>query len=217
MKRRDFSTGLALSTAALASTTLPAYAQGKKPEEGTDYLTLDKRALTEAPAGKIEVVEFFWYRCPHCNHFEPELNAWLKNLPKDVHFRRVPAAFQEAVFVPQQRLFYTLEAMGKVEELHSKVFTAIHAEKLNLDTPETITAWVEKQGVNKAKFLEVYNSFSVATKANKARQLQDAYKVDGVPALGVAGRYFTSGSLAQTMARALNVVDYLVAEVRKGK
>jgi thiol:disulfide interchange protein DsbA len=109
-----------------------------------------------------------------------------------------------------------LEAMNKVGELHKKVFHAIHAEKQLLNTPDLIAAWVEKQGINRAKFLEIYNSFSVATKARKATQLQDAYRIDGVPALGVAGRYFTSGSLAQTMERALVTTDYLIVQARKG-
>ena len=216
MKRRHFSAGIALTSAALAGATLPAHAQGKVPEDGNEYITLEKRAPVEAPAGKIEVVEFFWYSCPHCNAFEPLLERWVKGLPKDVSFRRVPVAFRDD-FVPQQRLFYALEALGKVDALQAKVFYAIHVERQNLVTQDTIAAWVEKQGIDRAKFLDLYNSFAVSTNANKARQLQDTYKVDGVPSLGVAGRFYTSGSLTQTMERALQVVDYLVAQVRKGK
>ena len=216
MKRRDFSAGLGLSATVLASLPQLSLAQGKKPEEGSEYLTLDKRLPVEAPAGKVEVIEFFWYSCPHCNAFEPRLESWVKAAPKDVFVKRVPVAFRDD-FVPQQRLFYSLEAMGKLDELHRKVFYAIHGEKQTLNTQETIAAWVEKQGVDKAKFLDLYNSFSISTKATKARQLQDAYKVDGVPALGVAGRFYTSGSLASSMERVMQVVDYLIAEVRKGK
>jgi protein dithiol oxidoreductase (disulfide-forming) len=218
MKRRAFS----LSTAsALAASTLglamphAAQAQAKKPVEGTDYLELDKRAPTEAATGKVEVVEFFWYSCPHCNAFEPRLTAWLKNLPKDVAFRRVPVAFNTS-FLPQQKLFYALEAMGKVEELQTKVFNAIHVEKQRLDRDDTIVAWVVKQGLDKEKFQLAYN-FTAPKKAQKATELQDAYKVSGVPALGIAGRYYTDGSLAQSMDRALQVTEYLVAESRKAK
>ncbi len=214
MKRRAFTqaaTGAALATTAVWSPL--AQAQAKKPQAGTDYLPLDPRAPTEAAAGKIEVVEFFWYNCPHCNAFEPTLQGWIKSLPKDVSFRRAPVAFQES-FVPQQRLFYTLEAMGLVEKLHSKVFAAIHAEKQNLAKPEGIVEWVAQQGVDKDKFLAQYNSFTVATKASKAAQLQNAYKVEGVPALGVAGRFYTDGSMAGNMQRALQVVESLVADVR---
>lgn len=224
MKRRDFSLtcGAALAASALvlptarAQTTAPAQVQGKKPELGTDYLQLDKRAAVEAPAGKIEVVEFFWYSCPHCNVFEPTFDAWSKRVPKDVVVRRVPIAFRPD-FAPQQRLFYALEAMGLLDQLHRKVFAAIHSEKQSLATGEAIVDWVAKQGVDKAKFLESFNSFSVSTKTSRATQLQNAYKVEGVPALGVGGRFYTDGSLAKSMERSLQVVEFLIAQVRSGR
>jgi len=218
MQRREFSiSAAALAAAATAGLgTLPALAQAQaKPfQSGTDYLTLDKPAATEAPAGQIEVVEFFWYNCPHCNAFEPAFDAWAKRQAKDVSVRRVPIAFRPD-FEPQQRLYYVLEAMGKVEEMHKKVFYAIHVEKQPLATAEQITAWVDKQGIPKAKFTELYNSFSVATKARKATQLQDAYALDGVPALGINGRYFTSGTQAKTLERALQVTDALIVQSRQ--
>lgn len=220
MQRREFSLSAATVAAASLGGTMAfstaAQAQGKPPQEGSDYLVLDKPASTEAPAGKIEVVEFFWYSCPHCNAFEPQLEAWIKKAPKDLYIRRAPVSFRPD-FEPQQRLYYVLESMGKVEELHKKVFYAIHVEKQPLATADQVAAWAEKQGINKAKFVEAYNSFLVVTKVRKATQLQDMYKVDGVPAMGVAGRYYTSGSLAQTMERALVVTDYLIGLARKGK
>lgn len=219
MQRREFSFSAAsVAAATLGGATLStaAHAQAKAFKDGVDYLTLDKPAPTEAPAGRIEVVEFFWYSCPHCHAFEPQLEAWIKQLPKDVAVRRVPVSFRPD-FEPQQRLYYVLEGMGKVEELHKKVFNAIHVEKQPLNTADAVTAWAEKQGLNKAKFVETYNSFSVTTKARKATQLQDMYKVDGVPALGIAGRYYTTGSMTQTMARALQVTDYLIGQSRKAK
>ena len=114
MKRREFSAA-AGGLAGLAALGLPGLATAQaKFQEGKDYRALDKRVPADAPAGKIEVIEFFWYSCPHCNAFEPMLNAWLKRLPPDVYFHRMPVAFRDD-FVPQQRLYYTLEAMGKVE------------------------------------------------------------------------------------------------------
>jgi thiol:disulfide interchange protein DsbA len=216
MQRREFSISAASLAAAtsLAAWVPAAQAQGNFPKAGNDYLVLDKRAPVEAPAGKVEVVEFFWYACPHCNRFEPALEEWIKKAPKDVVVRRVPVSFRPD-FEPQQRLYYVLEAMNKVEELHKKVFYAIHGEKQMLNTAELVAGWAEKQGINKAKFVEMYNSFSVSTKVRKATQLQDAYKVDGVPALGVAGRFYTSGDLAQTMDRALLVTDQLIVQARK--
>jgi len=210
MKRRHFSLSLAVLPVAPG---LPAHAQ-KRPVEGTDYLQLDKRASTEAPQGKIEVVEFFWYSCPHCNTFEPKLDAWIKRAPADVVVRRVPVAFRED-FGPQQRLYYVLEALGKLEELHLKVFQAIHVEKQPLNREDSIAAWLEKNGVPRARFSEFYNSFAVATKARRATQLQDSFKVQGVPALGIAGRWYTDGSLAGNMDRALQVAEFLIAEARK--
>ena len=203
------------SMAALAALQMPAaWAQFQKPVAGTDYAVLETIAPVEAPAGKIEVVEFFWYNCMHCNAFEPILSEWAKKLPKDVAFRRVPVAFN-ASFAPQQRLYYSLEAMGLLEKVHPKVFAAIHVDKLNLSKGEAITEWIGKNGVDTAKFLVQYNSFGVVTKAQKASQLQNAFKVEGVPALGVAGRFYTDGTMARSMERALLVVQSLLDDIRK--
>lgn len=203
------------SMATLAALQAPAaWAQFQKPVAGTDYAVLETAAPVEAPAGKIEVVEFFWYNCPHCNAFEPILSEWVKKLPKDVAFRRIPVAFN-AGFVPQQRLYYALEAMGLLEKIHPKVFAAIHVEKINLAKGEAITEWIGKNGVDTAKFLVQYNSFGVVTKTQKATQLQNAFKVEGVPALGVAGRFYTDGTMAHSMERALLVVQSLLDDLRK--
>jgi thiol:disulfide interchange protein DsbA len=212
MKRREFS----LAAAGLAAAGLPLVlrAQGKAPEDGHDYRTLDRQVPVDAPAGKIEVVEFFWYSCPHCNAFEPMLRAWSQRLPAEVTLRRVPAAFRDDM-VPQQRLFYALDALGKVEDLHAKVFDAIHKEHLDLTRQQPITAWVAKQGIDPQKFTELYTSFAISAKARRAADLQNLYGVEGVPAMGVAGRYYTDGTLASSNPRMLQVVDYLVGEARK--
>lgn len=215
MKRREFSlVGAALAAPALLGLN-PAWSQPAGPRPGKDYHVLEKPVLTEAP-GKIEVIEFFWYSCPHCNAFEPALAAWIKAAPKDLVIRRVPVAFRDD-FAPQQRLYYTLEALNKVDELHGKVFRAIHVERQALTRDDAIIAWAEKQGLDKAKFTEVFRSFAVAGKLRRAGQLQDAYKVEGVPALGIGGRYYTDGVLAGSMEQALQVTDFLVAGLRKGK
>jgi thiol:disulfide interchange protein DsbA len=206
--------------AAVAAAALPlgwssaALAQSAPPKAGKDYIVLDKPVDTEAPAGKVEVIEFFWYSCPHCFAFEPAFEHWAKALPSNVMLRRVPVHFRDDFF-PQQKLYYALVAMGKVDELHTKVFDAIHKEHLPLNTDAAITAWIVKQGVDKAKFLEAYNSFSVNTNAKRAAQIQDEYKVEGVPALGVAGKYYIDGNLAGSMDRALVVADYLIAQTKK--
>jgi thiol:disulfide interchange protein DsbA len=183
---------------------------------GKDYITLERPVPTEAGTGKIEVLEFFWYSCPHCNAFEPAFEQWAKNAPKDVVVRRVPVAFRDD-FVPQQRLYYTLEAMNLLEKMHIRVFTAIHGEKLMLNSDATVLAWAEKQGIDKAKFAETYKSFGVAAKAKRAVQLQNDFKIEGVPSLGVAGRYYIDGTLAGNMDRALKVADALIAQTRQGR
>lgn len=217
MFRREWIKTASALTAASAAASLPLSAAAQRGfQEGQDYVALDKRVTSDAAAGRVEVIEFFWYSCPHCNAFEPRLEQWVAKLPKDVVLRRMPVAFRDD-FVPQQRLFYTLEAMNKLEEMHKKVFYAIHVEKKQLNSQAAIADWVATQGLDKTKFEEIYNSFAVQTKATRAKKLQDEYKVSGVPALGIAGRFYTDGALAQSMERALQVTDFLIAEVKKGR
>ena len=217
MKRREFSLSAASAVAASALTlpvANPAMAQARQFKEGKDFKRLDKPVAPDAPAGKVDVIEFFWYSCPHCHAFEPTLDAWVKAAPKDLSIRRVPVAFN-ASFVPQQKLFYTLEGMGKLDALHAKVFRAIHVEKAKLAKDDEILAWVTQQGVDVAKFKEVYGSFSAANQVRRASQLQDSYGVEGVPSMGVAGKYYTDGTMAGSMQTVLQVVEYLAATARK--
>ena len=218
MKRRDFSLA-AMSAAAVAGLPLAAQAQGSaaaKPVEGKDYLSLDKRVPTDVGAGKIELIEFFWYSCPHCNSFEPQFAAWVKAAPKDVVVQRVPVRFRDD-FEAQQRAYYVFESLNMVDVMHGKLFHAIHTERQQLNTAQALAAWANKNGLPEKKFMDTFNSFGVATKARRATQLQDAFKVQGVPALGIAGRFYTDGGLAQSMDRALQVADYLMGEVRRGR
>jgi thiol:disulfide interchange protein DsbA len=211
MNRREFSVGAAGVALGLP---MAALAQLKPPQDGHEYRSLDKKVAVDAPAGTIEVVDFFWYSCPHCNAFEPQLQEWSKKLPADVRLRRVPAAFRDDM-VPQQRLFYALEAMGKVQELHVKVFDAIHKERVNLSTVGPMADWVAKQGLDPAKFTEIYNSFSVSAKQRRAVEIQDAYQVEGVPAFGVAGRWYTDPTMAGNQSRFVQVAEYLIDQARK--
>ena len=198
----------------------PAQAQNA-PVEGVHYVRLAQPAPAGA-AGKIEVIEFFWYECPHCNAFEPALEAWIQRQGDDVAFRRVPVWFREEPFSAQQRLFYALEALGLVPTLHRKVFFAIHGEHMRLRTAEDIAAFALKNGVDPLKFMAAYSAFGVQSKALQARRTAAAYKIDAVPAMGVQGRYYTNGTLANATSgagsndRMLAVVDALVAKVRHG-
>jgi thiol:disulfide interchange protein DsbA len=213
MKRRFFSSAL-LATAAWLS-ALPAKAQWAF-KAGKDYMVLERPVPTDVAPGKVELLEFFWYSCPHCNKFEPTFAQWIKEAPKDVTVRRVPIAFRDD-FAPQQRLFYTLEAMDLLGSLHGKVFHAVHEERLPLNTEATILAWVEKQGVDKAKFSDIFKSFAVTAKIKKAVQLQNEFRIEGVPSLGVAGRFYIDGGTAGSMERALKVAESLIAQARSGK
>ena len=219
MKRREFSLaslGAAASIGGLGLSS-PTFAQGPaKFVAGKDYMKLDRAVPTETEAGKVEVIEFFWYSCPHCSAFEPTFAQWVKNAPKDVVVRRVPVAFRED-FAPQQRLYFALEAMGLLDKIHGKVFQAIHVERLPLSTDASILAWVEKQGVDKNKFADTAKSFGVASKLKRAVQLQNDFKIEGVPSLGIAGKYYTDGTLTGSMERALQVTESLLAQVRQGR
>lgn len=212
LKRREFS--LCAAGVALASGTLlgsVVNAQADRPVVGRDYLVLDQRAPVDAPAGSVEVVEFFSYMCHVCNAFEPTFNAWSRNPPKGVVVRRVPVPFL-ANFESMQRLYFALDAMKLVDKLHGAVFAAIHVERRPLADAATIADWVATKGVDRSSFLAQFNSFTSATRSSRARQLTDIYAVDGVPKLGVAGRFLTEGT-----ANGLRVVEALVGEVRSGR
>ncbi len=208
MNRRDW----VLAAAGLAGMPLATLAQGAALQEGRDY----KRVETPVPVadGKLEVVEFFGYWCPHCNAFEPALESWVKRLPQQVTFRRIPVAFSPGQ-EPLQRLYYAIEALGQVDALHRKVFAALHVERKRLNTESDIAAWLPTVGADGAKVLETMKSFAVATKLRQSKQLADGYRIEGVPTLGIQGRYMTSPSIAGSPERALAVADALIAQSRK--
>ncbi|HSN21977.1 MAG TPA: thiol:disulfide interchange protein DsbA/DsbL [Usitatibacter sp.] len=177
-----------------------------------DYALVSPPQPTESN-GKIEVVEFFWYGCPHCYHLEPLVNEWLKKKPDDVVFKRVPAYPSES-WGELARLFYTVEAMGLLPQLHEKIFDAIHKDHVNLANKKVRDQWLSQHGVDPAKYAQMEKSFTVATDVQRAKQMTVNYKVDSVPRLVVNGKYYTSGELAGSPERIFAVVDELVAKVR---
>ena len=199
---------------ALISLSGIAVAQAQKYEEGLDYRVLPVAQPVEAK-GKVEVIEFFWYGCPHCYDFDPDLRSWVKRQPKDVVFRRVPVAFRDD-FLPHSQLFYTLQVMGK-SNLDIKVMDTIHHSNNHLLTESEIADWAVAQGLDRNTFLTTYHSFAVVSKVRAAKQLAEAYRIDGVPTVVIQGKYVTSPSIAGTKAKALMVMDYLVEKVRKDK
>ena len=185
---------------------------------GKDFQPLNPPQPTEAP-GKVEVIEFFSYACPHCQSLQPSLAAWLKRKPADVAFRRVPAVFQDS-WLPFARLYYTLEALTLVDKLHHDVFAAIHSQKIKLQEPKVLFDWVASKGVDRQKFMDTYNSFSVQSLAKRAVDTTARYNVPFTPALVVDGRYLTGPSMTSTgntidYDRFFKVVDQLTASVRK--
>ena len=195
------------------------------PQNGTEYRVLSRPQGTDS-GKKIEVLEFFGYFCPHCNALEPIIEAWAKKQGDNIVFKRVHVDFHD--LVTQQKLFFTLEAMGKVDEYQSKVFAAYHVDHNSLRTDDDVMRFVAKSGLDKQKFSEIYNSvFFTQSKLTRAKQLIEAYQIDGVPTIAVDGRYVTSPSQAVSSmgrtsediqnAAVTQVLDFLVAKAQKEK
>jgi thiol:disulfide interchange protein DsbA len=218
VNRRDFSArllGTGIGAAALSLHTGSVWAQSGAPTEGTQFVKIEPAVAPSVPAGKIEVIEFFSYACPHCNAFEPTVETWAKKAPADVAFHRVPAPFLMN-YENFMRTYYALETLGQVDAMQRKVFAAVHVERKFLDKPADIAALMTKNGLDGAKFMDVFNSFSVATSVSRAKKMAATYKVDGVPMLAVQGRYATSPGQAGGPEQAFAVVDYLIQRARKG-
>lgn len=192
----------------------PVLAQGAQPEKGK-YRVVDPIQATEN-AARIEVVDFFWYGCPHCFSFMPALSQWKETLPKDVHYRYLPVAFDPRN-EPHTRLFYTLDVLGQAEALHAKVFDAIHKQKRALRATDDIADFAQENGIDRKQWLDTFNSFSVQTRAKRARQVWMGYKIEGTPTLGIDGRYITSPTMAGSYAATFAVAEYWIEQLRRDK
>jgi protein dithiol oxidoreductase (disulfide-forming) len=222
LPRRLFCTAL-LGLAAGLST--PA-ALAADPQAGSQYTVLANAQPTDT-GKKVEVIEFFAYYCPHCNAFEPALEAWVKKQGDAIVFKRVHVQGGPSV-APQQRLFYTLEAMGLLDQYHQKAFDAIHRQHLRLSSDEQVFDWAAQNGIDRAKFTDTYRSFGIGAKLRRAGAMMEAYGVNFWPLVVVDGRYVTSpthaGSAApegsteaQQQQMALQVMDFLVAKAKADK
>lgn len=170
-----------------------------------------------ADPGKIEVIEFFHYGCPHCRDFDPLLEHWLEALPDDVAFLRVPVIWGNPDLKQLARFYYAAEAVGVLDTLHSKVFTAFQDERVPLTTEQGVSDWVAENGVDAKAFMDAYKSFGVESKIQRADQVARAYRINGVPTLAIDGAYLTSASMAGSHEAALKVADDLIAKVRQSK
>ena len=181
--------------------------------KGRDYAVLLSPQPTTS-GNKIEVLEFFWYGCPHCYKLHPEINAWQKKMPKDVSFKYIPTIFRKN-WIPGAKTFHTLEILGKRSKLHDKIYDAIHIQKIDLANEKLLFNWIEKQGVNREKFIRVYNSFSVVNKSSQSKQMSRKYGLKGVPSLVIDGKYLISGRMGGTPQRTIKMLDKLINKIRK--
>lgn len=213
-----------IALAILATVSFSTFASLTNPENGKEYQVLEQPQPTDAKDGKVEVLEFFFYSCPHCNVLDPDLSTWVKKQGNAISFKRVPVDFGQSLQA-MQRMYYTLEALGELDRLHSRVFSAIHTERKPLNTDAQILAFVTKNGVDEKKYLDMSKSFSVATQMARAKTLQAAYKIDSVPTIFVDGRFRTSPAQiiganpkmteAQSEQGLTQVLDALVQKVDK--
>jgi thiol:disulfide interchange protein DsbA len=200
----------------LAAVAAGASAQGLV--AGKDYLRIEPPQPVSGKA--IEVLEFFWYACPHCNNLQPSLKEWLQRKPADVEFQRVPAVLQET-WVPLTKAYHALDAMGLVEKLHYEVFAAIHQQRIRLSDPKVLFDWVAQRGVDRQKFVETYQSFGVQSRTQRSIDMTQRYDIPGTPAIAVDGRYLLSPSLtlksdhSVDYERFFKVLDQLIALARK--
>lgn len=206
--RRSFVRSLVAVAAAL-TLAAPAMAQ----TAGKDYTPIEPPQATDNP-GKVEVIEFFSYGCPHCNDFHPLVSAWSAKLPADVTFRRIPVTFGRAAWANIARLFYALEATGDLAKLDGEVFKAIHGERLNLFEEKALNEWVVKKGVDPKKFNDAFSSFGVMSKVKRGDQMAQAFRIQGVPAVAVDGKYLAGG---KDFNETLSIADKLIAKARSEK
>lgn len=182
-------------------------------QQGAPYQALPSKIAGDNP-GKIELIEFFHYGCPHCRHFDPLLHTWLKSLPDDVSFRRVPAIWGNPQLRELARLYYTLETLGEIERLNEAVFAAVQDKKLPLHTEQGARDWATSQGLDVAKFMDTYKSFGLNTQLQRADQLARMYEIKGVPTMAIGGQYLTSASMTGSHEGTLKMVDELIVKAR---
>ena len=199
-----------LLAAFAAALSLGAAAQMAAPQEGNQYLRLQNPQPVDT-GKKIEVIEFFSYGCPHCGEFEPILQGWLKTVPPDVQFRRIPVMFQDR-WVPLAKIYYTLEALGEESRLSPDVFVALHAKAMPLWQDKTFFDWAASQGLDRKKVEDMYNSFGIGGKVNRARMVAQAYKIQSVPMIVVDGKFVSNR--VPSHAAMPPLIDALVAKAR---
>ncbi|MFX1763246.1 thiol:disulfide interchange protein DsbA/DsbL [Paraburkholderia sp. A1RI-2L] len=204
---------LLVSLSMLAGT---AHASPEAPVAGKDYTVLKAVQPLDVPAGKIQVIEFMWYGCPHCNEFDPLLEDWIKKQGPDVVFKRVPVAFRDD-FIPHSKMLYALDALGLTQKLTPVIFHEIHVNKNYLLTPEDQAKFLATQGVDPKKYMEAYNSFSTQSDLQRGKAMETAYKIDGVPTIAIQGKYETGPAATNSLPGTLQVMDFIISQIRAKK
>lgn len=202
--------------AGLTPLMLPGVARASI-DEGIEYQKVTPPVPTTVNNKQIEVVEMFWYGCPHCYHFEPSLLKWLAHKPKYVVFTRIPAIFNNPMWEIHAKAYYTADVLGVLDKTHEAFFNAIHEKGERLATESAIEAFFVKHGVSAKDFKNAFNSFAVYSKVRRAAELTRRYGIDGVPSMIVDGKYRTSGSLAGGNEGMIKVINFLVAKEAKAK
>ncbi len=208
---------LAILMLTLSATSLSTLSMAEAPKIGAQFDAVAQPIATDN-AAKIEVMEIFWYGCIHCYQMDAPLNAWVKKLPSDVYFKRVPG-LPNASWAPMAKAFYAMETLGVAEKLHTPLFDAINKNKtLNPTDEKAAIAWVTAQsGLDKLKVEQAFKSFTINTNLNRAAQIFRASGATGVPSLVIDGKYITSSTMAGGNEQALKVADYIIGNVRADK
>ncbi len=178
---------------------------------------IEYRLIEQQPVetrDKIEVIDFFWYGCPHCYNLQPALEEWIRRKPADVALRRIPVILRET-WAPHARIYYTLEALGELERLHQEVYHGYHVQELHMSKPDVMAQWARRRGIDRQKWLDAYHSDAVTQKVRRAEQLTSAYNVQGTPSLAVDGRYLTSSRMAGSVSGLIPILDDLIRIARQ--
>lgn len=200
-----------LTLLAAVGVAVPAAAQDSGIRQNIEYRLIAPQPVETGDS--IEVVDFFWYGCPHCNNFQPSLENWVRRKPADVVLRRVPAVFRDS-WVPHARIFYALEQLGELERLHQKVYFSYHVEELHMSRPDVMERWAAANGIDRELWRKAYSSPEVDAKVENAKRLTEAYSLQGTPSLVVDGRFLTSSSMASSYPEMIQILEELIGIAR---
>jgi thiol:disulfide interchange protein DsbA len=192
--------------------TLAHGQEAPRARANVDYRLIEPQPVRSG--ARIEVIDFFWYGCPHCYNLQPALEEWIKHMPQDVTLHRIPAILKDS-WTPHARIYYTLEALGEIGRLHQEVYHGYHVQELHMSKPDVMVRWAVRHGIDRKAWTDAYDSADVTYKVERAKAITSDYNVQGTPSLVVDGRYLTSPAMAQSEQRMIPILDDLVRIARK--